>query len=227
MDTMPEPRPTGPEAGDVWALVHAAAAGDPQALDRFCRRFGNDLRHWLRLRWRGSPWRHQVDDAAQEVLLECFRPGGALARVDARRCRHFESYLRGVMSNVAARIARREARATTRWHPSGLLLRAGGAPDAEPRTRLDLANVRATIDAAVGRLELEGATAGHTLAELVRLHFFDGLPVRAIAARWHEPAARIHEQRRRARILLRRSLAGVADLPASAAGLPRRLAASA
>src|SRR5262245_53103142 len=94
-------RMTAPES-TCWTVIHAAAAGSARDREEFARRYGPVVRTYLASRWRSSPCLQQLDDAVQEVFVECFRPDGVLAR--AERDRGFRPFLYGVARNVARRI---------------------------------------------------------------------------------------------------------------------------
>src|SRR5678815_2684455 len=65
---------------------------------------------WFWFHWGHSPLRTLVDDATQEVFLECFRPGGALTHFDIERSHGVAAFLRGVVRNVAHRLEHAHAR---------------------------------------------------------------------------------------------------------------------
>ena len=86
-----------------WTVIRDAAAG--RADDRGRRspsRYEDAIRAYLGARWRHSPLIREIDDAAQDVFLECFRADGALTRVDEERG-GFRGFLYGVTRNVARR----------------------------------------------------------------------------------------------------------------------------
>src|SRR5262249_9230582 len=149
--------------------------------------------------WRTSPCRAFVDDAIQEVLLECIKPGGALDGVERGRGR-FRSFLKGVANNVARRVERRRQR-------DRLRLRHDSGHD-------DVIDDEENLSHAFDRFWALGliAEARRLLAErarhsggeaarrvdLLRLRFEEGLPVRDIAALWQEDADVVHSQKARA-----------------------------
>ena len=161
------------------------------------------MRQVLHARWRG---RHVdvVEDAVQEALFECLRPGGALARFDPRRG-ELGTYLDGVVRNVASRFERREGRFMARHGGVADLAEVPG--DGEPAARLGRERTRNLVQAEIASLDREMALPGHSFGELIRLHFREGMPVRQIAALWHVLPARVHELRRAACHRLRRRLA--------------------
>lgn len=190
---------------------------DEVAAERFCRSHLPLVRRRLLSRWRGSPLASLVPDAIQEVFVECLRDGGALAHYDASRSPSLEVFVQGVVRNVAARVERREARYGARCRRCGDRIFTFTAPGPEPADRLETeARARAVQDAILS-LDGEPAVRGHSLGELVRLHFRDGHPVREIAAAWRESANRVHELRRGACRRLRHRLRSLA----AATGSPR------
>lgn len=186
------------------AVTHAAleaAAGDVVARTEFWEHHARQVRTWLWFRWSRSSLRGCIDDAAQEVYLECCRPGGALTRFVAERAEHgFAGFLRGVVRNVAHRFEHQRAReraqradyADTRSAALATVERQPG--DAGPDVDHE------QVVAALEHLDRDDPARGtpRSLRTFLRLHFDEGLPVRTIARRWQEPADRVHELRRRA-----------------------------
>src|SRR5262249_51380287 len=93
-----------------WIAIREAAAGDPAGRERFARRYAPVARAYLEARWKNTTRSHDVDDALQEVFMECFREGGALEKVDPARAGGFRAFLYGITRNIAARIEQRRAR---------------------------------------------------------------------------------------------------------------------
>ena len=171
-----------------WTVIRAAATGSPADRDELAHRYLAVVRAYLAARWRGSPLRSDLDDAVQEVFVECFRQGGALEAAGAGRVPHFRAFLYGVVRNVARRFEGRPMRA------AGPLPEV---PEDEPTlSRLfDRSWARAIMAeaAALQRRQADerGAEAVRRV-ELLRLRFEEGLPIRAIAQRWGTEAARLH-----------------------------------
>jgi len=171
-----------------WTVIRAAAAGSPAERAELARRYLGVVRAYLAARWRGSGLRPDLDDAAQEVFVECFRPGGALEAVGAGRVPSFRAFLHGVVRNVARRFECRPARA------------AGPLPDIaadeEGLSRLFERAWAQAIMAEAARLQQRRAGERGPEAvrrvELLRLRFEEGLPIRAIAERWGVAAAGLH-----------------------------------
>src|SRR4051794_37515406 len=86
-----------------WTVIRGAARGDARDRDDFARRYEPVVRAYLTARWRSSGRLGWLDDAVQEVFVECFRRGGALDRVEPDRPGGFRAFLYGVVRIVALR----------------------------------------------------------------------------------------------------------------------------
>jgi RNA polymerase sigma-70 factor (ECF subfamily) len=183
-------------------LIHAAAAGRAGDREQFARRYGPVVRAYLASRWRSSPCLAELDDAAQEVFVECFRQGGALQRAERGLGGGFRPFLFGVVRNVALRCEAQRGRRREQQPPDSLDL--SGVPDAEASLShvFDRAWARALLREA-GRLQGQQARQAGEAAcrrlELLRLRFHEGLPIREIARRWGADAAALHHEYARAR----------------------------
>src|SRR5262245_30279972 len=91
-----------------WTVIHAAATGSTGDRDEFVRHYGPVTRAYLAARWRSSPCLQELDDAVQEVFVECFKEGGVLDR--AERGRGFRPFLYGVVLHVARRFETQRGR---------------------------------------------------------------------------------------------------------------------
>jgi RNA polymerase sigma-70 factor (ECF subfamily) len=181
-----------------WTLIRAAAAGDAAARERFARVYLPAVRAYLAARWRIGG--RDVDDAAQDVFVECFKADGLLEKADADRPGGFRAFLFGAVRNVAAR---REAGRRS----------AGRLPDHLPTDEtsqsraFDRAWARSLLKEAA-RLQAESAMTdtARKRVELLRLRFQDGLPIRDIATRWGADPARVHHEYTTARDEFREAL---------------------
>src|SRR5262245_7244949 len=63
-----------------WTVTRGAALGSAGDREEFARRYLPVIRAYLSSRWRHSPHLRDLDDAVQEVFVECFGQGGVLAR---------------------------------------------------------------------------------------------------------------------------------------------------
>jgi RNA polymerase sigma-70 factor (ECF subfamily) len=171
-----------------WTVIRAAAAGSPADRDELARRYLGVVRAYLAARWRDSALRPDLDDAVQEVFVECFRQGGALEAAEAGRVPSFRAFLYGVVRNVARRFESRPARA------AGLL--PDVAANEESLSRLFEHTWAQAIMAEAARLQRRRAEERGPEAvrrvELLRLRFEDNLTIRTIAERWGVPAAGLH-----------------------------------
>ena len=75
------------------------AAGDVSTRDRFTRVYMPVFRAFIAARWRGDG--REVDDAAMEVFVACFKTDEVLDKVDSNRVGGFQAYLFSVVRNVA------------------------------------------------------------------------------------------------------------------------------
>ena len=70
-----------------WSLIRKASAGEDEGRRRFAGRYEPFVRALLAARWRGSRLVGEIDDAVQDVFVECFHADGVLRRLDADRVR--------------------------------------------------------------------------------------------------------------------------------------------
>lgn len=199
----------GESTATCWTVVLGAAAGRLDDREAFARRYMPVVRAYLAARWRGTPLAGEIDDAAQEVFIDCFRDGGALGRVDPSRDGGFRAYLCGVIRNVALRCERAHAQRRTDMTDSSF------HPDEIPAESAALSSIferewAASLLKQARALQAErAATSGVAAAkrvELLRMRFEDGLPIRDIAARLGEDAERLHREYAKARDEFREAL---------------------
>ena len=180
-----------------WPLIQAAAAGSRPEREEFVRRYVPAVREYLGARWRRTRLEQEIEDAVQEVFLECFRSGGVLAKADPERPGGFRAFFYGVLRNVAARHEQRAGRQldTAATTPSELD-RAPGAVESAS-TLFDRAWARAILKEAAARQEQRARTAGDSAwrrFQILRLRFQEGLPIREIARLWQQDAAFLHHE---------------------------------
>jgi len=187
-----------------WEIVRAAAGGTRR--DEFAARYSPLLRAYLGSRWRSSPRVAMVDDAVQEVFIECFRTGGVLEKADDARPGGFRALLYGVVRNVARRFELRDA--PGEQYSSGFFETAP-ANEASLSACFDRAWAEAMLAQARQRLmecaELHQGAAERR-AELLRLRYHEGLPIREIASRWGVDRSWLHQECLRARREFKRAL---------------------
>ena len=170
---------------------------------RFARVYLPVVHAYLATRWRIV--RHSVDDAAQDVFVECFRSGGLLEKADAERPGGFRAFLLGAVRNVARRHETHKLVAEPM--PDHL-----PADDTGPDLAFDKAWVKALLREAARDQEEAAAKNGPDAirrVQLLRLRFHEGLPIRDIAARWGSDAAKLHHEYAKARDEFHRSLGRV------------------
>lgn len=178
-----------------WTVIRDAAEGDAEARELFARRYAPAVRAYLAARpaFRRDP--HRVEDGVQEVFLECFRLGGALDRVERGRAGGFRAFFFGVVRNVGLRLEERRARnrevqADTDADPADRLV-----DSEDPAAAFDRAFALAALrEAQALHAERARAKGGDALrrVEILRLRFGEGLPIRDVAARLNEDAAKVH-----------------------------------
>ena len=217
-----------PSESTCWTVIRAAAAGSPADREELARRYLGVVCADLGARWRGSALRPDLDDAVQEVFVECFRQGGAVEVAGAGKAPGFRAFLYGVVRNVARRFESRLVRA------------AGPLPDVASeeasQSRLFERTWAQAVMAEAARLQQQRAAerGGEAVqrVELLRLRFEENLPIRAIAERWGVDAARLHHAYALARQEFRAALLEVvafhqpgspAEVEQEAAGLLRSL----
>ena len=101
--------PSEQECISSWHLVARAAAGEEACRSEFGRRYIPLVRAYLAARWEGTPWSGELEDAAQEVFVECFKPNGVIERANHDAGGEFRSFLLGVIRHVARRFERSAA----------------------------------------------------------------------------------------------------------------------
>ena len=184
-----------------WSLVHRAADGDDRARSSFGRAYLPLVRAFFVARWQRTALGSEIDDAVQEVFVDCFREGGALGRADSSRG-EFRGYLFGMVRKVALRFEER-ARARPR-SPGSSLPELGDLAGDEPAAsvQFDRTWAQHLMRAAGDRMRAladSGDAAARLRVELLRLRFSEGLPTRDIAAQWGFDAEAVHRAYARAR----------------------------
>jgi RNA polymerase sigma-70 factor (ECF subfamily) len=195
-----------------WTVIRGAAAGAREDRDLFARRYEPVVRAYLAARWQGSPHRQDVDDAVQEVFTDCFRPGGALERLDPGRPGGFRAFLYGVTRTVALRVEAGQARGKERTPSSDSDLDQVAGTETRASVAFDRAWAQAVLREAAERQATQAEQAGAAArrrVELLRLRFHEGLPVREIARLWGWDPDAVHREYARARHEFKAALAEV------------------
>lgn len=205
----------GPDTTD-WQQIRRAAEGDDGVRDQFARRYEAFVRARLQRSAARSLDADTVDDAVQEVFVECFKHGGVLATADPDRLGGFRAFLTGVVDNVARRFVERAA--TRRKHVRGELpdphAQPALQPGPTPSQQLDRQWALAVLQSAAERMRARAARLGAQAirrVDLLHLRFQDGLTIRAIAGRWGVEAAVLHHQYAKAREEFRETLLQALD----------------
>jgi RNA polymerase sigma factor (sigma-70 family) len=183
-----------------WTVIKAAAAGNPCDREQFARLYWSIVRRYLADRWRSSPMVAEIDDATQDVFVECFKQDGVLDC--AARDRGFRPFLYGVVRNVALRFeGERRRHARGRVGDAGAL--EGIADTEEELSRaFDRNWARQLLREAARAQEHEARKLGPAACrrvEILRLRFQEGAVIREIAARWRVDAGDLHHEYARAR----------------------------
>lgn len=197
-------------ATTCWAVVRAAAKGESTARETFAWRYEPVVRAYLSSRWTTSRHRAELDDAVQEVFLECFRDDGALVRASARS--RFRTFLYAVTRNVARRV---EERAALRQRKVGGTdpLELQIASDDESSSRVfDRVWAEQIIQQARGLLEQRAGALGERAlrrTEILKLRFHENRAIRDIAVEWGVEAAFVHHEYAKARTEFTKALRDV------------------
>lgn len=195
-----------------WSLIEAAAAGNTGNQDEFVRRYHGFIRAVLKARWCTSPCSEELDDAVQEVFVECFRPLGILSKVDRSKPGGFRAFLVGTVRNVARRFeARRDGINGNRIEHVENLDQIPARDDPQSKA-MDRAWASALVREAAELLQARALEAGPKAirrTEILRLRFRDGVPIREIAARWNVAPAVLHHEYAKARDEFREALHAV------------------
>jgi len=181
--------------------LRAASSGDQLARSRFARDYLSIVRQFLEARWRGRALGDQVEDAAQEVFLECLKPGGTLERAEQGR-----GSFRGLLFAVTRNVARRYEKHAMERGPvrpaESAWLQQIAADDTGQATLFERSWARSLLLLAKRRhVELANADgeAGHRRIELLERRFGGDETIRHIAARWGVPSQEVHNAYRKAR----------------------------
>jgi RNA polymerase sigma-70 factor (ECF subfamily) len=195
---------TTPDA-TCWTLIRDAAEGDAAARERFARVYRPVAVAALAGRWKASPRFHWIEDATQDVFVECFKSGGVLESAN-RDQGGFRSFFLAVVRNVARRHEEKH-RVAVPW-PSDPV-----ASDTSLSVAFDRAWAKSLLQEAA-RLQAEIATGDERATQrvnLLRLRFQEGLAIREIAVKWRQDPAWLHHEyaaaRDEFRLALRRVVA--------------------
>lgn len=190
-------------------MILEASAGDEGRRAEFVAVYGSPIRAYLEARWRGRAQHTELEDAIQEVFLECLREGGVLERCREEPPGGFRPFLLAVVRNIARRVeerraGRKEHHLTTRFQREG-----GVDEDTDPARMFDrtwavtiVRNARRRVEERLGK----GSPAAQQRVELLRLRYQEGVPVKEIAPQIGEDPRRVHHQLEEARRDFHRAL---------------------
>ncbi len=169
-----------------WTIIEAAAEGDADARERFAALYAPALQAYFRKRWQHDPVLASVDDAVQEVFVDCFKPAGVLDRVDCTRDGGFRAFFYGVARTTARSFERAHGKNRARNLNDAFDADALATDDDEDLTRVfDREWARSIVqESAVLYRHRAEAIGGREMlrVEILRLRFECGLPIREIAA---------------------------------------------
>jgi RNA polymerase sigma-70 factor (ECF subfamily) len=195
-----------------WTVIRGAAQGNRCDREAFAQRYVPVVRAYLGARWRHDTLSAEIDDALQEVFVECFRSGGVLDRVDSQHPGGFRAFFHGVIRNVARRFETRRARRKEQQPSSSMADGRVASDEAGLSSVFDRAWALSILEQAVERHRVNAEAQGETgerRIELLRLRFEEDLPVREIARLWETDPASVHKEYARARRDFRNALAEV------------------
>jgi RNA polymerase sigma factor (sigma-70 family) len=213
----------------LWTSIRDAAAGSAEARDEFVRRYSPMVRAYLAARWRDSPELNELEDAVQDVFVDCFRQGGVLARAEPSRPGGFRAFLYGVARMVALRFEASGMQRRGRGAPSSFDLERVEDSEQQLSELFDRAWAEAILREAAARMGEQAQARGEAAVkrvDLLRLRFHDGLPIREIAKRWGVETATLHHEYARARAEFRAALGAVVSFhqPGTAGEIERECA---
>lgn len=184
-----------------WSTISRAAAGDRTARSMFGRTYLPVVRSFLEARWRGTTLAREVEDAVQDVFVECLRDNGVLARAEPGRG-DVRGLLFGVSRNVAARFEERARRNARRDRTAGSAIDEIPAREPSLSRLFDREWARTMMRLAGDRMRTAASDAGESArrrVELLELRFGSGMPIRDIARAWGVDADAVHRDYARAR----------------------------
>lgn len=206
-----------------WTLVRGAARGETVAREEFGRRYLPLMKRYLFERWRDRPWLTEIEDATQEVFVECYKKGGALDHFEEGRGDSFRGYLLSICRNVAARFEREQwQRMKVKIDES--VLELSSADDTRASQLFDRAWAQSMLREAAQRYQQKApnldSNARHRF-ELLVLRFRDDMPIRDIARLWNVDPTQLHREYTKARDEFRDILMEVLEIhqPGSHASL--------
>jgi RNA polymerase sigma-70 factor (ECF subfamily) len=185
-----------------WTLIEAASEGKHPAGEEFARRYAPVIRAYLTARWRNSPLMMEIEDAVQEVFVECFKKGGALGKAEQDRPGGFRAFFFGLVRNMALKFEAKKQRQSLVHAPGGVEAEQLADAEASLSGVFDRAWAKAIMKEAANRQAERARISGDGAVrrvDLLRLRFQEGLPIREIATLWQVDPARLHHEYAKAR----------------------------
>src|SRR5689334_18023621 len=170
-----------------WTLIESAAAGDRGARESFAERYLPLVRAYLEARWRTRLSPSELEDAVQDVFVECLKSEGVLEHTRDRRGRGFRAYLVGAVRHVALRIEARRARTLEGGPRPGVELELVPADEASCSRAFDRSWAGAIMREAAEHQQLQARARGPAAlrrVELLRRVFQDGSRIAELAREW-------------------------------------------
>lgn len=195
-----------------WTLIGGAAAGNAEDRTEFARRYAPVVRTFLQARWGDSAHHQDLEDAIQEVFVDCFKANGALKRVDHGGHGGFRGFLYGVTRNIGLRIETAKMRRMERQPSTGVGLDALEQRERSLSRSFDRAWAQSVMREALVELQRAGDACGGRAAkryELLRLRFQSGLTIHEIASRWKVEPEHLYREFAKAKVEFREALIAV------------------
>lgn len=192
-----------------WTLIEAASDGEAAARAEFARRYLPVVRAALSALGSTRPNETDLEDAVDEVFVECLKPQGVLERARPGEGAGFRAFLFATCRNVALR--QRTRRASRREADAGTATFEALSADEEHSLgaafdRAWAVELLREASEHQSRVAQTRGTQAQRRVEILRLRFQDGMPVREISARLDLPPDFVHHEYAQARREFERSL---------------------
>ena len=185
-----------PDLKTCWDLIEQAASGDHVGQQEFTQLYMPLVKRYLQERWKSSRLAQEIEDAVQEVFVECIRDRGILQQVDPGRGTSFRAFLLGATRNVARRIERKAM--GKHAHDQEVTSFLDGIESNEERlTQLFEKDWAQAALRGASQLHQDRATekGGNALVrwQVLGYHFGEGLTAPAIAERIQADVSNVHK----------------------------------
>lgn len=183
-------------------MIAAAAEGNHREREAFARNYLGSVRAYLTARWHSTNYSAYIDDAVQDVFVECFKSGNPLARVDQTKSNGFRPFLYGIVRNVARRYEAKINAENRKRACSQIDVDAIPIKESQLSKIFDRAWAKSIMRQAADLQRTHAEQMGEsalTRIELLRLRFEEELPIREIAKLWQVDATVLHREYAKAR----------------------------